>query len=148
MTPWIAVALALALATGAQAAPTCAPADPALVAQTARDAFTAAKADDAAGFRALIADDFYAYDGGKRFDGMALFDLIKAAHAAGKTYDWSVDQPDVKQGCDWAFIAYVNHGSITDAKGKTALTWLESDLMRWQGGRWRIAFLHSTRAAP
>jgi hypothetical protein len=143
------VGAAAALAASPALAATCAPkGSEAAVVETARDLFAAAKTDDEARFRALITPDFYAYDGGKRLDGMALFELIKTAHAAGKRYEWSVDQPDVRLACDWAFLAYVNHGWVEDDKGRTTLTWLESDVLHYQAGHWRITFLHSTRAAP
>lgn len=120
----------------------------ALVAKAARDLFAAAQADDAAAFRAGITADFYAYDGGKRFDGMALFDLIKAAHAEGRRFEWTVQAPKVTVTCDIAMLVYVNHGAVGDAKAMQPMTWLESDFLRYEHGRWKIAFLHSTRAPP
>jgi ketosteroid isomerase-like protein len=147
----ILTAVALALTGAAHAAPACqAPKgdQTQAVAAAARDLFAAAQIDDAAAFKAGVTADFYAYDNGKRFDGMALFDLIKAAHAQGRRFVWTVQEPKVVVACDTAFLAYVNHGAVGDAKGMQPIIWLESDYLRFEQGRWKIAFLHSTRAAP
>ena len=79
--------------------------------------FTAARADDVAKFNSVIASDFYIYDGGVRFNGDAVMAVIKAAHAAGKRFEWNVTEPDVHISGNTAWIAYVNKGSITDASG-------------------------------
>lgn len=147
----ILTAVVLAFAGAAHAAPACrAPkADQTqAVAAAARDLFAAAQVDDSVAFRAGITADFYAYDNGKRFDGMALFDLIKAAHAQGRRFEWTVQEPKVAVTCNTAFLAYINRGAVGDAKTMQPITWLESDYLRFEQGRWKIAFLHSTRAAP
>jgi len=118
------------------------------VVQTARDLFAAAAAEDAGRFKALTTADFYAYDAGRRFDGMALFELIKAAHAQGRRFEWTVQEPKVTLTCGAALLVYVNRGAVGDAKGMQPITWLESDYLRYEDGRWKVAFLHSTRAAP
>jgi len=41
---------------------------------------------------------------------------IKTLLAAGKRYEWSVTEPDVHISGNTAWIAYVNKGSITDAR--------------------------------
>ncbi len=128
------------------AAPRCAPADSAAqVVQTAVDLFAATKAEDAARFRALTTADFHAYDGGKRFDGLGLLDLIKGATAQGRRFDWTVQDTEVHIDCTTATLVYVNRGAVGDVKAMTPMTWLESDMLRWENGRWKIAFLHSTR---
>jgi hypothetical protein len=144
-------AVSLNFAMPAQAADRCKtlPGDqtPAVV-KAARDLFAAAQADDAAAFRAGTTADFYAYDGGRRLDGMALFEMIKAAHAAGRRFEWTVQEPRVTVTCGTAFLAYVNRGAVGDTKAMQPMTWLESDYLRFEDRRWRIAFLHSTRQAP
>jgi ketosteroid isomerase-like protein len=107
--------------------------------------FAAAAADDLARFRAVTTPDFYAFDGGGRFIGDALMDLIKSAHAAGKVYVWTVNEPEVRIQGDVAWITYVNRGSIKDASGTKDLSWLESAVLRKENGTWRIQFFHSTR---
>ena len=73
-------------------------------------------------------------------------DLIKAAHAAGKVYVWTVNEPEVHIAADIAWITYVNRGSIKDASGTKDVTWLESAVLQKEKGMWRIHFFHSTRA--
>ena len=141
------VGLALSLSTGAIAAdePAAITDDQAQVTQTVREMFVAAAADDLAKLRSVITPDFYAFDGGGRFTGDALMDLIKAAHAAGKVYVWTVNEPEVQIHGDIAWITYVNRGSIKDASGTKDVTWLESAVLRKEKDRWRIQFFHSTR---
>jgi hypothetical protein len=117
------------------------------VAETMREMYAALSADDEARLKTIFTADFYSF-GGKRFDGPALAGLVKDAHKAGKTFVWTVNEPDVRVQCDWAWIAYVNRGSVTDKAGATPVTWLESAVLRFETGRWRIAFFHSSRAAP
>ena len=116
------------------------------VTETIRSFFAAATADDLDKLHAVTTPDFYAFDAGGRFTRDALMDLIKAAHAAGKVYVWTVNEPDVHISGDHAWIAYVNHGSIKDAAGTKEVTWLESAVLQKEKGTWRIHFFHSTRA--
>jgi ketosteroid isomerase-like protein len=118
------------------------------VAQTLRDMYAALSADDMAKFKSIVTDDFYAYDIGRRFDGGALAQLVIDGHKAGKHFVWTVNDPDVRINGDTAWIAYVNKGSVGDAEKVTPVTWLESAMLVRDGGRWRIAFFHSTRAQP
>ena len=136
---------AILLSAGHVQAQTCAPSDPAPVAQTLRDMYAAAMADSAPGMQASFAPDFYAFDGGRRLSAAELEALVKGLHAAGKIYVWTVQEPQVHLVCDTAWITYVNRGSVTDVGGTQALTWLESAVLRYDGGRWRIQFFHSTR---
>ena len=50
------------------------------MAETMRAMYAAATIDDEARLKEIFADDFYAFDLGKRFDGMELAQVIKAAH--------------------------------------------------------------------
>jgi hypothetical protein len=118
------------------------------VAETMREMYAALSTDDEARLKTIFTADFYSFDAGKRFNGPALAALVKDAHKAGKTFVWTVNEPDVRVQCDWAWIAYVNRGSVTDASGAAQVTWLESAVLRFETGRWRIAFFHSSRAAP
>jgi hypothetical protein len=94
----------------------------------------------------ITTPDFYAYEGGMRFSGPALMGLIKKGHENGTRWVWSVTEPDVHVACNLAWIAYVNRGSVEDASGRQDQTWMESGALEYSGARWRIQFLHSTRA--
>jgi hypothetical protein len=120
-------------------------ADQAQIVDTVSTIFTAALKDDVAKFDSVIAPDFYIYDGGARFNGDAIMNLIKAQHAASKRYEWNVTEPDVHISGKTAWIAYVNKGSITDASGTVNQNWLESAFLQKQAGVWKIVFMHSTR---
>jgi Domain of unknown function (DUF4440) len=111
-----------------------------------RTMYIAATNDDLAKFHAVAAPDFYAFDGGKRFTGDSLMELIKSLHAAGKVYVWRVTEPEVHIDSDVAWITYSNQGSIQDSSGTKSVTWLESAVLREEKGVWRIHFFHSTRA--
>ena len=120
-------------------------ADQTQIVNTVSRIFTAARADDVAKFDSVIASDFYIYDGGVRFNGDAVIAVIKAAHVAGKRFEWNVTEPDVHIIGNTAWIAYVNQGSVTDASGTVSQKWLESAFLQKQAGIWKIVFMHSTR---
>ena len=75
------VALSSVNVAGAKA---CAPAHNEAVVDALNQLFEAASHDDDKLFKEVLAQNFYAFDNGKRFDGMQLPQLIKAAHGAGK----------------------------------------------------------------
>jgi ketosteroid isomerase-like protein len=115
------------------------------VIEVIRSFFAAATVDDLEKFNAVTSPNFYAFDAGGRFSRDALMEMIKAAHAAGKIYVWTVKEPEVHILGDTAWITYVNRGSIKDASGTKEATWLESAFLEKEKGIWRIHFFHSTR---
>ena len=131
---------------GAQT-PSCTttPDDEAKIIDTMRQSFVAATTDNLDRFHKVATTEFYAFDGGKRFDGDELMSLIKAAHAAGKRYEWKVTEPTVHLACNDAWITYTNRGSVQDQTGTKDLMWLESAFLHKNAGEWKIRFLHSTR---
>jgi ketosteroid isomerase-like protein len=146
-TAFIAFAGLLSFATGGTAADQSGPsaAAQAQVTETIRSFFAAAAADDLDKLHAVITPDFYAFEAGGRISGDALMEMLKAAHAAGKVYVWTVNEPEVHISGDTAWITYVNRGSIKDASGTKEVTWLESAVLQQEKGVWRIKFFHSTR---
>lgn len=115
------------------------------VVATLQALYAAARADDLAAFHAVTTPDFYAFDVGMTFAGDALMTLVAQAHAAGKRYEWHVEDPTVHVSCDTAWVTYVNRGWVQDASGRQDVTWLESATLAFDGGHWRIQFLHATR---
>ena len=147
LLPVLALGLAIAAAASAE---TCrpGPADQSGIIETVRSLYKAAATDDLAGFQNLILPGFYAYDGGLKFAGDGLMRWVMAAHANGDLYEWSVEETDVHIGCDEAWIAYVNRGSVKHGGSPaTVATWLESANLRKIDGTWKLAFLHSARAS-
>ncbi len=147
----VVVCAAMAMMACSAGAQSCAarPGDDAAVVQTVRSMFTAATNDDVKAFNTLVEPGFYMYDSGQRFDGDAIMKLIAQAHAKGAKYVWSVTQPDVHVHCDEAWIAYVNDGSVQQEPGAAVMPvkWLESAVLRRDGGAWKVVFFHSTREA-
>jgi hypothetical protein len=120
-------------------------ADQAQVAEALRTMYAAATTYDLDKFHTVAAPDFYAFDGGERYDGDALMKMVKSFHDSGKTFVWTVTQSHVESDCHLAWITYINRGSMKDASGTKDLTWLESAVLEKQAGTWRIRFFHSTR---
>jgi ketosteroid isomerase-like protein len=145
----IATAALMTATVGAGAAdqPSRSDADQTQVIEAIRSFFAAATSDNLDKLHAVTAPDFYAFDAGGRFTRDALMDMIKAAHAAGKVYIWTVKEPEVHISGDMGWITYVNHGSIKDASGTKDVTWLESAVLQKDRDTWRIHFFHSTRAS-
>jgi ketosteroid isomerase-like protein len=121
------------------------PNDEVQVTEAIRSLFAAATADNLDDLHAVTTSDFYAFDAGGRFTRDGLMDLIKAAHAEGKVYTWTVNEPEVHISGNIAWVTYVNRGSIIDVSGTKDMTWLESAVLQKERGVWRIRFLHSTR---
>ena len=139
-----AVLLTLTFPVGAEQ-PRPATADEAPVIETVRSMFAALAAEDIPKLRTIIAPDFYAFEAGGRITGDALIDLMKKAHAAGKVYVWTVNEPEVHIDGGMAWVTYVNRGSIKDASETKKVSWLESTILRKEEGNWRIQLFHSTR---
>lgn len=121
------------------------PADQGQVIDAIRTMYAAATADDLDRFHTVASPQFYAFDGGKRYDGDALMAMVKELHASGKVFVWTVTEPEVHITCDSGWISYVNRGSMKDDAGEHPLTWLESAFLQKESGTWRIRFFHSTR---
>src|SRR3954463_15803 len=96
------------------------------VTEAVRAMFAAFAADDLAKLHEVAAADFYAFDGGERYRGDELIELIKKAHAGGKAFVWTITEPKVHVEADVAWITYVNDGSIGDSSGTKKMSWLES----------------------
>src|SRR5215216_4571935 len=96
------------------------------VTEAVRSMFAALSAEDIPKLRSLIAPDFYAFDAGGRITGDGLIDLMKKAHAAGKVYVWTVNEPEVHIDGGMAWVTYINRGSIKGASETKNVSWLES----------------------
>ena len=145
--PTLALAAVL-LAGPAAAAPTCAPPGAAKDVETAvRGWFSAFARDDYAAGYALQAPGFYAFDAGQRFYGTALGELLRKMKASGARVEWNLHDVDVHVACNQAWAAWVNTGAAGNAGAMQPVTWLESMVLGYSDGRWRVEFLHSDRVA-
>ena len=109
--------------------------------------YAAAMKGDKPAMLAELEPDFYAFDGGRRFSRTEFAGIVDLIRSRGQTYMWTVDDPDVHIACDTAWVAYVNHGSVTEASGTTPRVWIESAVLDWRGGDWKLRFFHSTPVA-
>ena len=122
-------------------------ADKPAITETVRTAFAAATNNDLAAFQALVAPGFYAFDGGRPYEGDALMKLIIEMHNQGYKHVWSVPNPEIEVDCNTAWIAYENKGSVTTPDGvKQDRVWLESAFLVKHDRHWQLRFVHSTRA--
>ncbi len=117
-------------------------------AKTVQAMYSAAMAGDKRGMLATFAPDFYAFDGGRRYSGTELAELVDTLKATHRTMTWSVNASEEQVVCDVALITWDNRGTSTDINGTKNLEWLESAVERWQGGTWKLVFFHSTLVPP
>lgn len=115
--------------------------------RTIHDFFDALRKDDEASFKHLTTESFYAFDVGKRFDGIELVDVVRSAHAQGVQINWSIGPIDTKVRCDVAWSAWENLGSAGVPPDLQPVRWLESAVIVREDGNWKIDFFHSQRAA-
>lgn len=141
---FLAAATSLA-AVSAQAAKPDIGKSPDAVADTMRQMFDALAVDDQAALTKVLAANFYAFDGGHEMNAADLFKYVKWRHDTGTTYKWSITEPKVHISGKLATITYKNRGSIADASGIVAMTWLEAAILHFENGRWHIEFVDSTR---
>jgi GrpB-like predicted nucleotidyltransferase (UPF0157 family)/ketosteroid isomerase-like protein len=118
------------------------------VADTMREMYRALSEGDAVRLSTILADDFDCFDVGRRFDGPGFAKLIADAQKAGKRFVWTVQDETVHVEGNFAWIKYINRGSVGDASGVAPVTWLESAVLRRNADRWQITFFHSSRAQP
>jgi len=95
----------------------------------------------------VTTSSFYSFDGGKRYLGTELVDVVRDAQARGVQLNWSVGALDTDRGCDVAWSAWENVGSAGVPPDVKSVRWLESAVLVRQDGGWKIDFFHSQRAA-
>tara|TARA_R110001599_G_scaffold171551_1_gene362689 strand:+ start:719 stop:1159 length:441 start_codon:yes stop_codon:yes gene_type:complete len=115
--------------------------------RTIHDFFDALRKDDEASFKRLTTDSFYSFDGGKRFEGTELVDVVRNAHAQGVQINWSIGPIDTKLSCDVAWSAWENVGSAGIPPDLQPVRWLESAVIVRENRSWNVDFFHSQRAA-
>ncbi len=138
---------ALALSAGAAIAGPCAPASADPV-EGVRQMYAAAMAGDRAGTIAAFAPDGYLFDGGVRFTPEGIADFILKAEAAGLKPRWTIEDPESHLACDLAWATWTNRGTFTTAAGVVPKQWLESAVLVWRNGAWKIRFFQSTAVSP
>jgi hypothetical protein len=122
------------------------PGDAAEVAQAVKAFYISLQTDDPLRVQELTTPDFFAYDGGMRFTAASLTQYLSEARARRMKFDWNLSGFNTHVSCDEAWTAYRNIGGIGDPDHYTSIVWLESAALARVGGRWRVQFLHSSRA--
>jgi len=115
--------------------------------QTIDAFFDALRKEDIVAFQRLTTTSFYSFDGGKRYAGTELLDLVRDAHSRGVQLNWSIGPLDTELRCDVAWSAWENVGSAGIPPGVRPVRWLESAVLVRESGSWKIDFFHSHRAA-
>ncbi len=139
----LAVFVLAAAAVSARAEACGTVADRAAVVQAVNTVFVAAAKDNMTLFHSVASPEFYAFDNGRQFHGDELMAQIQKLHAEGHVFVWKVTDPGVHVGCHIAWVTEINRGSVD---GKPT-TWLESATLKKTGGKWRVEFFNSARAA-
>lgn len=124
------------------------PAEVAKIEMTIRGFFEALGRDDKVAFQRLTTRSFYSFDGGKRFAGGELLEVVRDIHARGVQFHWNIGTIDIHLGRDMAWTAWENSGSAGVSTNLRPVRWLESAVLVKNEGTWKIDFLHSTRAVP
>jgi ketosteroid isomerase-like protein len=119
-------------------------ADETKVADTMQSLLTAMGQDNLEQFHGVTCSNFYFFDNGKQLSGDELMNVIKDARSSGTSFVFQVTQPQAHVDGNTAWITYTDQGSITDAKGKQDMKWLESAILNRTGGGWCVRFLHHT----
>lgn len=110
-----------------------------------RTMYAALEQGDETRLRAVVDPDFFAFDGGARFDAASLMAVVRSAHDKGQVYHWAVTRPEVRIDCRTAWVSYTNEGGVTHDGIAEPRRWLESAILSFDHG-WRVRFLHSTPA--
>ncbi|MDJ0979410.1 MAG: hypothetical protein QNI87_12865 [Erythrobacter sp.] len=143
------LALLLPCATHAQTPQCPDPAEARLeVEQTIRDFFDALRGEGEASFESLTTSSMYSFDVGERFEGRALADVIIGALEDGVEINWTLGPMDTAVRCDVAWSQWENTGSAGTPPDVAPVRWLESAVLVYEEGRWKVDFFHSQRARP
>jgi len=152
MIPYFAAIAATLMPMQQAQAQTASCPDPAVarveVEQTIRDFFVALRGEGEVPFETLTTGSMYSYDVGERFEGRALADVIIEALGEGVEINWTLGPMDTKVRCDVAWSAWENTGSAGTPPDIRPAAWLESAVLVFEEGRWKIDFFHSQRARP
>jgi uncharacterized protein DUF4440 len=140
-----AVLLASAAFSQAALAGACAPqgADPA---EAVRQLYAAVNRGDSASAAHLLAPGFYAFDHGQRMSGAELTAQVDEIRRSRPPYTWTVEYVDAHVACAMAWVSYTNRHVPTPGATVPLKAYLESVVLVWLDGGWKLQFFHSTPA--
>lgn len=130
--------------------PACPDAVPARaeIERTIQAFFDGLRLGDKEPLKQTITETFYAFDVGARFPGTKLGESIRAALDRGVVINWNLGPMDIEVRCDVAWSQWENSGSAGTPPDVAPVRWLESAVLVYEEGRWKIDFFHSQRARP
>ena len=144
-----AIVAALLMSPAAHANPSSCP-EPtkarADVEQTIRDFFVALRGEGDVAFEDVATSSMYSFDVGQRFEGRELADVIIEALGEGVEINWTLGPMDTEVRCNVAWSQWENTGSAGTPPEVRPVRWLESAVLVYEDGRWKIDFFHSQRA--
>lgn len=108
--------------------------------------FDGLRLEDKEPMKQAITKTFYAFDVGARFPGTALGDSVWAALNRGVEINWNLGPMDTEVRCEVAWSQWENTGSAGTPPDVAPVRWLESAVLVYEEGRWKIDFFHSQRA--
>ena len=139
----VSCTVAFAFGVGEAQAADCAPRDSDPV-DAVRQMYAGAMNGDRAKTVSVFDREGFLFDGGARFTPEGIADVILRGEAAGTKFQWKIEEAESHAACDFAWAAWTNRGTFQTVTGSTPKTWLESAVLVWRNGSWKIRFFHST----
>lgn len=122
-----------------------APNDPAAVEDVIRDYFTAISNNDQMAADAVCTADYMLLEHGMYWNNDSLFMMAGPMFDQGATIAYRFENFETTIDGNTAWTYYDNYGLMTVGGQEIPLHWLESAVMEYDDGHWKMALLHSTR---
>jgi ketosteroid isomerase-like protein len=139
------VLLASAGSAQASVVQSCAPKDADPV-QTVRQLYAAVTRGDTAAVSRMFAPGFYVFDHGRRMTGAELASQVDEIRKQKIPYIWTVEDAEGHVTCDTAWVTYKNRHIPIPGSNVLPKDYLESVVLIWLDGDWKLRFFHSTPA--
>jgi hypothetical protein len=110
--------------------------------------FAAISSFDYPALRAAGTSDYVLLEDGLLWNMDSLVSTVQDLQKGGLTITYTLEdlRPTIAGPVAWA--TYRNRGILSGPKGADTLRWVESAVLRNEGGTWKLALLHSTRVRP
>jgi hypothetical protein len=110
--------------------------------------FAAISRFDYRALRAAGTSDYVLIEDGLVWTMDSLVSTVQDLQKGGLTIAYTLEdfRPTIAGPAAWA--TYRNRGILSGPKGADTLRWVESVVVRNEGGVWKLALLHSTRVRP
>lgn len=115
-------------------------------AKTIERLYAAVSRGDSAALSRLFAPGFYAFDHGQRMSGADLVSQVDEIAKRRPAYTWTVEDADGHATCNTAWVTYTNRHIPLPGADVRPTAYLESAVLVWLDGGWKLRFFHSTPA--